>query len=212
MAGKQVTHLNNCFNNFLSKHRPSEDSKYQFLTGGVGVYFYYALKLMAMTRKDFNEMIATQSDFLKPYAQLLTKDVDDARDLYQETVFRALSNRKKFKRGTNLKGWLYTIMRNIFINGYRKKQAFRKITGSVPEEVLAYHAHTYEEDTGWNNVRMQEVMQAVDMLPDIYRECFQLYCRGYKYREIAGILEEPPGTVKSRIHFARKILIAKLDR
>ena len=79
-----------------------------------------------MTTTDFNNAIATQSDFLKPYAHSLTHDMEEAQDLFQETILRALMNRNKYKIGTNLKAWLYTIMRNIFINNYRKKQTFYK--------------------------------------------------------------------------------------
>lgn len=164
-----------------------------------------------MTRKDFNETLALHSDFLKPYAHSLTKNTGDADDLYQETLFRALMNTDKFKPGTNLKAWLYAIMRNIFINDYRRRKQFGK-TGGVSEQMMLHNGHINLDNTGWNSVRLQEVKKAVENLPDAYRESFELYCMGFKYRDIAGILEEPLGTIKSRIHFARKILVSKLVR
>jgi len=165
-----------------------------------------------MTQKDFNETLALHSDFLKPYAHSLTKNTDDADDLYQETLFRALMNIDKFKLGTNLKAWLYAIMRNIFINDYRKRKKFGKTEGGVTEQVMLYSGHINRDNTGWNSVRLQEVKKAVENLPDAYRESFELYYMGFKYQDIAGILDEPLGTIKSRIHFARKILASKLDR
>lgn len=165
-----------------------------------------------MTTVDFNNTIASESDFLRPYAQSLTKDTDEAQDLYQETMVRALLNREKYRVGTNLKAWLYTIMRNIFINNYRKGKRFSKVTVEVPEDVIMYKANSNTASTGWNNVRMQEVKKAVNCLPDAFRQSFELYYMGYKYQDIAEILDEPLGTVKSRIHFDRKILVAKLDR
>lgn len=165
-----------------------------------------------MTRKDFNETIATQSDFLEPYAHSLTKDMDDAKDLQQETLFRALTNRDKFIPGTNLKAWLYTIMRNIFINDYRRHKRFGKTGRDVGEKMLIGNASSCDDNTGWSNVRFHEAKKEIEKLPGAYRESFELYYMGFKYRDIAGILAQPLGTIKSRIHFARKILISKLDR
>lgn len=165
-----------------------------------------------MTTTDFNNAIANQSDYLRPYAHALTHDMEDAKDLFQETMVRALMNKDKYRIGTNLKAWLYTIMRNIFINNYRKNKRFTKVTSDIPEDIMMYQASRNPGNAGWNNVRMKEIKQEMANLPDAYRQSFELYHMGYKYQDIAGILNEPLGTIKSRIHFARKILTSKLDR
>lgn len=165
-----------------------------------------------MTTTDFNDAISRQSDYLKPYAHSLTKDIEDAKDLFQETMVRALMNRDKYRIGTNLKAWLYTMMRNIFINNYRKNKRFTKVSSDVPEDIVMYQATKVSGNSGWQSVRMQEIKKEVEVLPDAYRQSFELHYMGYKYQDIAEILGEPLGTVKSRIHFARKILVSKIDR
>ncbi|MCB9045351.1 MAG: RNA polymerase sigma factor [Chitinophagales bacterium] len=165
-----------------------------------------------MTTSDFNNAIARQSDFLKPYAHSLTQNMEDAKDLFQETMVRALLNKDKYRIGTNLKAWLYTIMRNIFINNYRKNKRFTKVTSDVPEDIIMYQATRAAGNSGWSNVRMQEIKKEIATLPDAFRQSFELYQQGYKYQDIADILHEPLGTIKSRIHFARKILVSKIER
>ncbi len=165
-----------------------------------------------MTTRDFNNLVAVESDFLKPYAYSLTHDNEDAKDLFQETMVRALLNRSKYKVGTNLKAWLYTIMRNIFINNYRRNKKFTKVSADAPEDVVMYQAQHTTNNGGWSNARMNEIKSAIDALPPVFRVSFELYYNGYKYQEIADMLNEPLGTIKSRIHFARKMLVSKLDR
>ncbi len=165
-----------------------------------------------MTATDFNNMVVRHSDFLKPYAISLTHDQDDAKDLFQETMLKALLNKEKYQFGTNLKAWLYTIMRNIFINHYRRNKKFSKITNEIPTDIIALQPAKQAFNYGWNNMRMNEIKKAIDNLPQIFRLSFELYYIGYKYQEIATLLQEPLGTIKSRIHFARKMLISELER
>ena len=166
-----------------------------------------------MTTTDFNNTIARQSDFLKPYAHSLTKDIEEAKDLFQETMVRALMNRDKYKMGTNLKAWLYTMMRNIFINNYRKNKRFTKVNSDIPEDIVMYQGNNSASiNAGWTNARMAEIQSEVEKLPNAFRQAFELHYMGYKYQDIAKILNEPLGTIKSRIHFARKILVSKIDR
>lgn len=165
-----------------------------------------------MTTTDFNEAISKNSDYLRPYAQKLTKDIDDAKDLFQETMMRALMNREKYRVGTNIKAWLYTIMRNIFINNYRKNKRFSKIETDTPQDIIMHHTNQQASNSGYANIRMGEIHAEMQKLPDSYRQSFELYHMGYKYQDISEVLNEPLGTVKSRIHFARKILTSKLDR
>lgn len=165
-----------------------------------------------MTAIDFDNLVVLHGDFLKPYASSLTHDNEDAKDLFQETMVRALLNREKYQAGTNLKAWLYTIMRNVFINSYRRNKKFRKADNSTPTEVYMHDVNMVSKNEGWANVCINEIKSAIDTLPSTFRTSFELHYTGYKYQEIADILQEPIGTIKSRIHFARKALVSKLDR
>ena len=89
-----------------------------------------------MSIVEFNQMLVNNAEFLKPFAITLTKDNEQAKDLFQETLYRALANQDKYNVGTNIKAWLYTIMRNIFINNYRRKAKQQTIFDSTPNEFL----------------------------------------------------------------------------
>jgi RNA polymerase sigma-70 factor (ECF subfamily) len=158
-----------------------------------------------MSTVEFNQLLVLQAEFLRPFAINLTRDSDSADDLYQETLYKALANREKYNAGTNIKAWLFTIMRNIFINNYRRKAKQRTIFDNTPNEFLLNNV-TNEGNRGEGNIEMKEMRKAIKQLPEIFKVPFQLYSEGYKYNEIAESLNEPLGTVKSRIHFARKLL------
>lgn len=165
-----------------------------------------------MTALEFTAEVQHLSYALKPIALHLTRDQDDAKDLVQETLLKALTNREKFKAGTNLKAWLYTIMRNSFINNYHKitrrsSQAGSQETLSQVHPDPRFIAHN---DAGGAFV-MQDVRQALRYLDADFRRPFLMYFTGYKYLEIAEKLQLPIGTVKNRIHIARKELKQKLQ-
>lgn len=161
---------------------------------------------------EFDEMLVSNADFLKPFASKLTKDSELARDLFQETMFRALSNREKYHVGTNIKAWLYTIMRNIFINYYRRKVKHHTLFDGTPNEFIINNTTNVVQNDSIAQTSMKEVRLAIESLPEIFRKPFTLYFEGYRYHEIAYVLNEPLGTIKSRIHFARKILKKKIRR
>lgn len=156
--------------------------------------------------KDFNKLVVNNSDFLKPFAITLTRDSETAQDLYQETMYRALINSDKYSVGTNVKAWLYTIMRNIFINDYRKKAKQNTILDNTPNEAILGNVQAIGANTAESNLSLKDIQAAIQNLPEIFRNPFMLYFDGYKYHEIADMLKEPLGTIKSRIHFARKLL------
>ncbi|MET3874925.1 RNA polymerase sigma factor [Chitinophaga sp. OAE865] len=165
-----------------------------------------------MSSTEFNNLLLGNADFLRPYAVTLTKDSESAKDLYQETLFRALSNRDKYLAGTNIRAWLYTIMRNIFINNYRRgNRQFRLLDSAVGDYLLS-HQPSAIGNFAESGLRVKDVQMAVYNLPVIFKQPFLLYFEGYKYYEIAAILNEPLGTVKSRIHFARKMLKTRITR
>jgi RNA polymerase sigma-70 factor (ECF subfamily) len=161
---------------------------------------------------DFNEYLVNNAEFLKPFAITLTRDSEAAKDLFQETLYRALANKEKYNVGTNIKAWLYTIMRNIFINNYRRKTKQHTIFDSTPNEFLINQKQVVINDTAEGNLRIKDIQAAIHNLPEIFRNPFLLYFDGFKYNEIADMLREPLGTIKSRIHFARKLLKAQIQR
>lgn len=161
---------------------------------------------------EFNQMLLSNTEFLKPFAITLTRDNEAAKDLLQETLYRALANQDKYNAGTNIKAWLYTIMRNIFINNYRRKAKQATILDSTANEFLINQSQGAVANEAITSINLKEVQQAVYGLPQIFRNPFLLYFDGYKYHEIADMLGEPLGTIKSRIHFARKLLKAQIQR
>jgi RNA polymerase sigma factor (sigma-70 family) len=165
-----------------------------------------------MSTIEFNQMLLNNTDFLKPFAITLTRDGEVAKDLLQETMFRALANKEKYNTGTNIKAWLYTIMRNIFINDYRKKAKQNVVFDKTPNEFLINYNQVTVANGAEINLKVKDIQRAVHNLPDIFRNPFNLYFEGYKYHEIADVLHEPLGTIKSRIHFARKLLKEQLSR
>ena len=165
-----------------------------------------------MASVDFNNLLVNNADFLKPFAINLTKDTERAKDLFQETLYKALANEEKYNVGTNIKAWLFTIMRNIFINDYRRKAKQQTIFDSTPNDQLLNYRQGAVSNTAETNLGLKEVYKAVYQLPDIFKTPFLLYFEGYKYHEIAMALNEPLGTIKSRIHFARKLLKEQISR
>ena len=165
-----------------------------------------------MSTIEFNQMLLSNAEFLKPFAITLTRDNETAKDLFQETLFRALANKEKYNVGTNIKAWLYTIMRNIFINNYRRKAKQNTLFDSTPNEFLLDYNQASTVNEAESNLKIKEVKEAIHSLPEIFRNPFLLYFDGYKYHEISKMLTEPLGTIKSRIHFARKLLKAQIQR
>jgi RNA polymerase sigma-70 factor (ECF subfamily) len=165
-----------------------------------------------MASLEFNHLLVNNADFLKPFAVNLTKDSESAKDLYQETLYKALANQEKYNVGTNIKAWLFTIMRNIFINDYRRKVKQQTIFDNTPNDYLLNYKQPATYNSAETDLRIKEIYKAVHQLPEIFKTPFQLYFEGYKYHEIAEELDEPLGTIKSRIHFARKLLKEQISR
>lgn len=165
-----------------------------------------------MASIEFNNMLVSNADFLKPFAINLTRDTEAAKDLYQETLYKALANQDKYNVGTNIKAWLFTIMRNIFINDYRRKTKQRTIFDNTPNEFLINQKQATVSNAAESELRIKEINEAIHGLPEIFKTPFLLYFDGFKYHEIAHVLNEPLGTIKSRIHFARKLLKEQISR
>ena len=163
-----------------------------------------------MSTLEFNKSFNDLSPILNAFAYNLTQDVEDARDLFQETAFRAMANREKFRPGTNHKAWLFTIMKNIFINNYRKKMKANTITDSTENMYYLNSGSKSITNEGEGNVLIKELQGMIADLEDSIRIPFLMHFQGYKYQEIADKFDLPLGTVKSRIFFARRDLKEKI--
>lgn len=162
-------------------------------------------KLNKMSVINFQAEVKTATMVLKPHAMRLTRDVHDAEDLIQETVVRALIHKDKFQDGTNIRAWLFTIMKNIFINDYRKKSK-RNTVSDTTDNLFYLNASTTISNAGERAFVMNDIRSALLKISNELRVPFLMHYKGYKYNEIAEQLNLPLGTVKSRIFFARKEL------
>lgn len=160
---------------------------------------------------NFQSELKTATVVLKPHAMRLTRDINDAEDLIQETIVRALNNEDKFQQGTNIRAWLFTIMKNIFINDYRKK-AKRNTVIDTTDNLYFLNSSTTISNTAERSFVMNDIRNALMKISNELRVPFMMHHKGYKYHEIAEQLNLPLGTVKSRIFFARKELTAILGR
>jgi RNA polymerase sigma-70 factor (ECF subfamily) len=159
-----------------------------------------------MTTIEFNSKFYQMSSILQSFAYNLTRNVEDARDLFQDTAFRAMSNRDKFRQGTNFKAWIFTIMKNIFINNYRKKIRANTVLDSTDNQFFINSSTAAAPNSAEMEMTLQELSKMIAALDDSIRIPFELHFEGFRYQEIAEQLDLPLGTIKSRIFFARKEL------
>ena len=159
-----------------------------------------------MSSKNFeSKLVALQANLLN-FAYQLTSNRDDAYDLLQDTTLKALDNEDKYVDNVNFKGWVFTIMRNIFINNYRKSARSATVIDQTED---LYHLNLPQEsglDTPDGSIAANEITAAIDSFSDEFRIPFSMHVAGYKYNEIAEHMNLPLGTVKSRIFFARQRL------
>jgi RNA polymerase sigma-70 factor (ECF subfamily) len=167
-------------------------------------------KLKQMTNFEFSHKVNLHYSPLRGYALKLTQDHEDANDLVQETMLKAFKNKDKFEEGTNLKGWLYTIMKNIFINNYRRMVKGNIFTDDTEGQFYINQASFTDKNEGERNLVMKEINTAIGELADNLKIPFLMSFEGYKYEEIAEQLDVPLGTVKIRIHVARQRLMERL--
>lgn len=146
-----------------------------------------------------NEDIVTVTPYLNSIAKYYTKDQNDAKDLVQETVLKAITKSHQFRPGTSLKNWTATIMRNTFINRYRRKKKMN--TTDLFEDVENSQSIRNE---GEFNFFQKELNQVIGKLKEEHQELIKLRQEGYSYQELAEILNKPVGTIKSQLFFARK--------
>jgi len=158
----------------------------------------------------FQKKIMGMQDNMLKFAMILTANRDDAQDLLQETTLKALDNSGKYIDNVNFKGWVLTIMRNIFINNYRRIIRNQTIIDQTED---LYHLNLSQDsgfDTPEGAFTVKEINKAINSLNEDLKLPFSLYLSGYRYNEIAETLDLPLGTVKSRIFFARQELQSSL--
>ncbi len=163
-----------------------------------------------MTALEFNYKLTNLSTNLERFALSLTSNMEDAKDLLQETFAKAITYRDKFQDNTNLKAWTFTIMKNTFINNYRR--AVKSNTTFDNTDDL-YYLNLNKESKGEepeSSYSLKEIKKKINELDDEFRVPFLMHTEGYKYKEIAEELDLKIGTVKSRIFFTRKKLMDKL--
>ena len=155
------------------------------------------------------ELVALQSN-MRNFAFSLTLNRDDAEDLLQDTTLKVLDNQDKFTENVNFKGWVLTIMKNIFINNYRK--IVRNQT--VFDRTEDLHHLNLPQNSGFETPEgaysVGEISNNINAFADEYRIPFSMHIQGFKYEEIAQKKNLPIGTVKSRIFLARKRLQEQL--
>ena len=158
----------------------------------------------SMNSQKFKNEVLAMHGKLNHFALSLTCNIDDANDLVQETYLKVLSSEDKYEDNTNLKAWMMTIMRNTFINEYRK----RKRTNELVNDNLDFQrTHTLQSSQKADmHYHVKEINKHINNIDDEQRIPFEMYLDGYKYKEIADEMEISLGTVKSRIFFTRKKL------
>jgi RNA polymerase sigma factor (sigma-70 family) len=159
-----------------------------------------------MTQIQFHTALLGQRKKLLFYAMSLTSDPDNAHDLLQETFLKALTYSDKFTQDTNFKAWICTIMKNTFINNYRRNA---KIKNTFKDANSELHLNI-EINKGFPSPESiyssKEIIMCINALQDDFKIPFNMFLEGFKYKEIAEVLNLLLGTVKSRIFFTRKTL------
>ena len=163
-----------------------------------------------MNALQFKKNLVRIQENMMSFALMLTANKEDAQDLMQDTTLKVLNNQEKFIDNVNFKGWVLTIMRNIFINNYYKIVRTQTI---IDQNVDLYNldiTNVTAFETPEGSFHIQEISKAIESLNDDLKIPFSMYVSGYKYNEIAEKLQLPLGTVKSRIYFARQDLQKEL--
>lgn len=159
-----------------------------------------------MSSLNFQDRLLKLQDNMMNFAYILTSNKDEAKDLLQDTTLKVLDNEDKYIDNVNFKGWVFTIMRNIFINNYRRIVRSQTIVDKTED---LYHLNLPQESgfsTPEGSFNVKEITKPIQSFSDEYRIPFSMHVAGYKYNEIAEKMNLPLGTVKSRIFFARQRL------
>lgn len=163
-----------------------------------------------MKTVDITQEIISLRPTLRVFTYRFTRDKEESHDLVQDTLLKALMNIDKFREQTNLKGWLFTIMRNTFINNYRKNQRLKTSKDDTKEQYYLNIEDTHTFTSPESKFEYYDIWKNVNEIKDEFLVPFKMHASGYKYNEIADHLNIPIGTVKNRIFHARKEIQKKL--
>ncbi|MEM9990407.1 MAG: RNA polymerase sigma factor [Bacteroidota bacterium] len=164
-----------------------------------------------MTKLEFTQKYNDLYGLMYAFALRLTNDSSSANDLMQEASYKAYKSRATFRQGTNFKAWLSTILRNTFINNYRKRKVRKVVSESAENLTYQFDKRFQANNQGESNLYLEEINRLFAKIDDKYSIPFLMSYQGYMYDEIAESLGVPVGTVKSRIHTARVKLRAMLS-
>jgi RNA polymerase sigma-70 factor (ECF subfamily) len=166
---------------------------------------------MLLGSDDIGRLYIKMYGKLRGYALKITNDIDDAEDLVHDTMIKVLLNRDKFEVGSNFSAWVFTIMRNTFINGVRlKSSSIKKL--ELNESIYDGGLYgTSVVNLGYMNVGISDIMGIINRVSEKNRAPFMLYCEGFKMEEISDILGIPVGTVKTRIYLCRRAIMSEMS-
>ncbi|MCB0609865.1 MAG: RNA polymerase sigma factor [Lewinellaceae bacterium] len=164
-----------------------------------------------MTTTEFVRNFQSIESTLFAFALKITRNHQDALDLVQEAGLKGFRHRDRFELGTNFRAWMSTILRNTFINQYRKQRRAKIVSEPVENLAYALESSSSIPNQGEVNMGVQDIQEMLNALTPTYRVPFLMHFQGYEYQEIADHLEIPIGTVKSRLHEARKKLQRMVD-
>ena len=156
-----------------------------------------------------SKIVGMESE-LRHFALKLTADQDSANELVQDCMLKALDNKEKFVHAQNFKGWMYTIMRNLFINNYRRvtrEMSMMDDSYSIGRQNLLEVEDGERFEYAYD---LKELHKVINAVPESMRKPFLMYVAGFKYNEIAEKMGLPIGTIKSRLFFVRKRLQKEL--
>ncbi|MDD8018242.1 MAG: sigma-70 family RNA polymerase sigma factor [Bacteroidota bacterium] len=179
--------------------------------------FFVAVVTPNPQHKEFEQQALPHMEVLYNYALRMTNNADDAKDLLQETFLKAYRFWDKFEQGTNLRAWLFRIMKNTYINLYRKevKEPDKVDYAEIENYYNIIRAESADpndlQEKLFNQLLDDEVSKALELLPEEFRTVVILCdIEGLAYEEISEFLQIPVGTVRSRLHRGRKLLYTRL--
>lgn len=164
-----------------------------------------------MKMLEFPQQMISLKTTLQSFTRRFNLDFEESRDLVQDTMLKALLHRNKFKEDTNLNGWLFTIMRNTFINNYRKNKRAKTSRDTTKDLYFLNVEDTHTFNSPGASYEYHDLWKNINELKEELLTPFKMYTSGYKYHEIAKHLGIPIGTVKNRIFHARKDIQKKLS-
>jgi RNA polymerase sigma-70 factor, ECF subfamily len=167
-------------------------------------------KIKIMTAIEFSHQLVSLESKLSRFAYSLTSNRDDAKDLLQDTFVRAIAYKDHYEENTNLQAWTFTIMKNSFINNYRRNIRHSSTFDYSKDLLLLSQNKDHLNVTPESAFSAREIMELIEKLDEDFRVPFKMHVEGFKYKEIAKKMKLNIGTVKSRIFFARKKLIMAL--